>query len=72
MFANGETLSEVIKRQAGAASKKDERREHPLFGLVAMLILQEVCFSLIFIGLVNICKIVLFMYRLPIAGCSRW
>lgn len=42
VFANGETLSEVIKRQAGAASKKDERREHPLFGLVAMLILQEV------------------------------
>jgi len=42
VFANGETLSEVIKRKAGTVGKKDERREHPLFGLVAMLILQEV------------------------------
>ena len=36
-------MSEAIKRLSGVAGKKDDRRDHPLFGLVAMQILQEVC-----------------------------
>lgn len=40
VYASGETISDLFKAKSGG--KKDDRRDHPLFGHVALLILQEV------------------------------
>ena len=72
VFANGETVSEAIKRLTGAVGKKDDRRDHPLFGLVSMLILQEVCVRFIKARTNTIkCPILFSTFRSPTAACSR-
>ena len=72
VFANGETVSETIKRFTGAVGKKDDRRDHPLFGLVSMLILQEVCVRFVEARTYTIkCPILFSTFRSPTAACSR-
>lgn len=49
VYANGDTVTDMLKKKA--SGKRDERRENPLFGHVALLILQEVSKS--FLDLYN-------------------
>jgi hypothetical protein len=42
IFANGTTVSDMLRMRSG---KADERRNHPLFGHIACLVLQEVITS---------------------------
>ena len=80
-YPGGETVGSMLQK---ASNKKEGRRDHPLFGYVALLILQEVTYMDESSLLINLCSrsllllLLLWVHKYVVlirwqtGGCSQW